>query len=64
MAKSLKAKRTLHVQYLPYAKCADCEWSWPMSRSARDEAKFHVETADHVVVVEIVTADQYKLEEK
>lgn len=59
-----KAKRTLHVQYLPYAKCTDCAWSHPCSRSARDEAKFHTETEDHITVVEIITADQYSLEEK
>lgn len=60
-----RVTRTLGVELYPTARCdgQGCRWTHPESRFTRDNAKAHAkDNPGHLVIVETIKRDAYKLE--
>lgn len=55
----MRVTKVIGVTLLPRAKCTECDWEHGEHKTTRDEAKWHVRSTGHQVVVITEIHDGY-----
>jgi len=56
----MRVIREISATYEPRAECSECDWEHGYGRSARNEAKWHVRSTGHLVIVVTEKREAYR----